>query len=155
MNNNQNKNFIIYEICINNKPAYIGQTTRSLKERFLWHWQDKKPYVSKKLHEAGKENCLIQELDTTDSQEEANEIEAYWIQQKNTLYPRGCNRTSSGQSKGLCEAEKFNISKRNATWHREVGRKPFSEESRKKMSDSRKAYLAKQKEFESIVNDPP
>ena len=75
---------IIYKITnIQNNKVYIGQTKESIKKRFSRHMgyqaleHDTKFYRA--IRKYGKENFLIEEIDSATTQEELDEKEVYWI----------------------------------------------------------------------------
>ena len=71
---------IIY--CITNKvngKQYVGQTVRSAEERFKEHCRDKKMYISKAIRKYGKENFIVETIDSALLIDDLNEKEIYWI----------------------------------------------------------------------------
>lgn len=110
---------IVYKITnkINGK-SYIGQTVRSLEERFRSHCADNSGCLAIKaaIDKYGRENFVIETLFKAESLEELNDKEAKFINDFNTLAPNGYNLKIGGNSPR------------------------FSDESRKRMSKSRKAY---------------
>jgi group I intron endonuclease len=83
---------IIY--CVTNRlnnKKYIGQTSRSLEERFREHiiQRDNCRGISGAIRKYGKENFKIEQIDTASSIEELNEREIYWIKRLNTKVPIG------------------------------------------------------------------
>lgn len=95
----------IYKITnkINGK-IYVGQTTKTLEERFqkhCWGTTEKDKYhlnmaIKKAIKKYGKENFtieLIEEVETT----KLDEREVYWISFYNS-YNKGYNRTLGGQN---------------------------------------------------------
>ncbi len=96
----------IYEIVndINGK-IYIGQTTRTLKERFRIHCRDrnKEAFKNRPLYRAmnkyGIEHFHISLLEETDI---PNERETYWIEQKGS-YQNGYNATRGGEGRCLID----------------------------------------------------
>lgn len=94
---------LIYKIVnkINNKH-YIGQTTKSLEERFSQHIYDsliKKD--DKPLHRAirkyGPENFYIELVEEVDDSTSLDEREQYWIAYYNSYgQPNGYNATIGG-----------------------------------------------------------
>lgn len=85
------KNFgIIYKItnCFNGK-IYVGQTVRSLNERWSDHKRDALNGVDYPFHFAirkyGAENFILKIIDFADSIKELNEKESLWIKTLNSL----------------------------------------------------------------------
>lgn len=110
---------LIYKITnkINGK-VYIGQTTRSLKTRWKEHYTNKSNCYA--LHRAvqkyGKENFEIKVIDHGHSREELDNKEIFWIQFYDSMNRnKGYNLTSGGETN-----------------------KVMSEETRRKMSESKK-----------------
>ena len=79
----------IYKITntVNNK-IYIGQTTKTIEERFEKHWQEAKcshngnrpeNYFHNALVKYGKKNFKIEQIDVCSSLDELNKKEEYWI----------------------------------------------------------------------------
>lgn len=88
---------LVYEIINKlNGKRYIGQTTSSLKDRFLAHCRNKKVYFSKVLKEEGKENFFIKELTLCNNRKEANILEEYYINLYNSFVPNGYNIRHGG-----------------------------------------------------------
>ena len=76
---------IIY--CITNKingKQYVGQTVRTEEERFKEHCRDKKMYISKAIRKYGKENFLVETIDSALLIDDLNEKEIYWIEEFKT-----------------------------------------------------------------------
>lgn len=92
----------IYKITnlINNK-VYIGQTIKSIKERWWGHCSHRgnkaemNMRIKKAIREYGKENFIIEELETCQAVD-LNEREKYWISYYNS-YEEGYNSTKGGQ----------------------------------------------------------
>lgn len=84
---------------------YIGQTTKTLNERFYQHIysytspSNKKTLISSVIREKGRENFEIFSIeDKIESREELNNKECYYIKKYNSLYPNGYN-VSPGANK--------------------------------------------------------
>ncbi len=140
---------IIYKITnkINNK-VYVGQTTRSLKERWNAHL---KPNSCRALYRAiekyGKENFTVEEIDGANSLSELNYLEQHYIWINNSLAPKGYNLLSGGKNHTTSEETRKLISdskkgskqtyesneKRRKT-QTGVKRGPMSEEQKKQLS---------------------
>ncbi len=95
---------IIYKITNNiNDKVYIGQTTRSLSDRWTEH---KKPSRTKKsaitfaMLKHGIENFKIEEIGGANNITELNYQEWLLIHKNNTLWPNGYNLLSGGGNIG-------------------------------------------------------
>ena len=114
---------IIYKITnkIDGK-SYIGQTSRTLSLRKAEHKYDAHKETNYPLYNAmnhyGFENFIFEEVVTAETLDELNALEQFYIEKEDTLNPNGYNLSRGGQIK------------------------KFSEESRKKMSDSKKVLLS-------------
>lgn len=90
----------IYKITnkINGK-IYIGQTIRSVGERFFEHsnkTKSKKSILSSAIQKYGKEKFKIEEIDGANSLSELNYLETHYIYKFNTLAPNGYNIEQGG-----------------------------------------------------------
>ena len=94
---------ILYKITnkIDGK-SYIGQTIRSLDERWRQHCANSSTcgYISSALKKHGKENFTITEIGGANSQDELNYQEFMFIHKHNTLVPNGYNLRVGGQAGG-------------------------------------------------------
>ena len=91
----------IYKITnvINNK-VYIGQVyNKSIEARFYRHVKEASPknpiIVDRAIYKYGKENFIVEQIDTANSIEELNEKEKYWIAFYDS-YKQGYNETPGG-----------------------------------------------------------
>ena len=91
---------IIYKITnlINNK-VYIGQTIRTLQQRFNRHINDAmnnnlNTHFARAIRKYGPENFAIEIIDTATSQDELTQKEQYWIGYYNSIN-EGYNETDS------------------------------------------------------------
>lgn len=101
---------LIYKVTnlIDNK-IYIGQTTQSLTERWQQHChrspsQTYKSHLHSAIQKYGKEHFLIEILDKTETLEELNRLEIFYIQQFDCLSPKGYNLLRGGLNK-ICHPE--------------------------------------------------
>lgn len=104
---------IIYKITnkINNK-SYIGQTTRSLKDRIKQHLKRKDCLAIKNaIDKYGIESFDITIIDKAENIEELNKKESEYIAQFKTLYPEGYNLNTGGFNKKWSEESKKKMSK--------------------------------------------
>lgn len=123
---------IIYKITntINDK-VYIGQTIKSLEERWFRHLNDSKRmdyYFYKAIRKYGTECWTHKILEQCENINDLNEREVYWINHYTSMNKlKGYNSTSGGEGR-IIDAEwkmKMSIS--------HTGRK-HSEETKEKMS---------------------
>lgn len=92
----------IYKIInSNNNKVYIGQTTKTIQERFKEHLRNSTEKSKNTLHlylamnKYGKETFSVELLDTADNQEDLNEKECYWINYYNSIH-EGYNMMQGG-----------------------------------------------------------
>lgn len=83
-----------------NKKVYIGQTSKTLKERFKYHDKKLQRGAKYKLYEAmdeiGRDNFWIEELDSTESVEEGSRLERFYIDKYDSI-EYGYNRNYGGK----------------------------------------------------------
>ena len=90
----------IYKITnIQNNKVYIGQTIRPIKQRINRHFNDAlnnilDTHFARAIRKYGKENFIIEEIDTAQTQDELNKKEQYWIQYYNSVLD-GYNETDA------------------------------------------------------------
>lgn len=90
----------IYKITnIQNNKVYIGQSIRSINQRFQRHINDAlnnilDTHFARAIRKYGKENFIIEEIDTANTQEELNKKEQYWIKYYNSVID-GYNETDA------------------------------------------------------------
>jgi len=90
----------IYKITnIQNNKVYIGQTIRPIKDRFHRHINDAMnnildTHFARAIRKYGKDNFIIEEIDSATSQDELNKLEQYWIQYYNSV-ENGYNETDA------------------------------------------------------------
>lgn len=116
----------IYQIeCKITGLLYVGQTCKSLSERFRYHGYDARDGSKAKLHQSmreyGKDNHIISLLEQTDSPDER---ECFWIEKLDSL-KNGLNTAQGGGA--------FPVMKGKEHW---LHGKTHSEESCKKISDN-------------------
>ena len=128
--------YIIYKLTniINNK-VYIGMTSKTLLERFYGHIKSSnnpKFRIHKAIHKHGAENFIVEELERTPTQEEANKREIFWISFFNsTDYLFGYNMSKGGQGSSIkTSEEKRNKIKQKVQEHRDS----LSPEQKKEMT---------------------
>ena len=90
----------IYKISnIQNNKVYIGQTIRPIKQRFYRHLNDAinnilDTHFARAIRKYGKDNFIIEEIDTAQTQDELNQKEQYWIKFYNSV-EEGYNETDA------------------------------------------------------------
>ena len=106
---------IIYKITnrVNGK-VYIGQTVTSLQRRWRAHCCESSEctYIHHAIQKYGKGSFTMEQIDSAISRDELDQKEIYWIKHYDCLAPKGYNLQTGGSH---CT---------------------YSEESRRKMSDS-------------------
>lgn len=91
-----------FENKINGK-IYIGQTSKKFEFRLKQHLRlsekdyERKTIFHKALKVHGIENFKYEIIDTCDTKEKANKLEEKYIQNFNSLMPKGYNMTKGGQ----------------------------------------------------------
>lgn len=84
--------------------VYVGQTTRSIEERFADHVRSARTGIETKLARAirkyGVENFTIEVIDTASSREELNKKEIFWIEAYNSIKNRYGYNIAIGGSGG-------------------------------------------------------
>jgi len=121
-----------------NGKAYVGQTVKTVEERWRRHcWpcssQTNMPIVLA-LQKYGKKNFSVSVIDTATSQEELNQKEKWWAHQLSTFSPTGYNLRAGGGRGALSEETKRRISSSNR------GR-IVSAETRRRLSDSHLGHV--------------
>lgn len=90
----------IYKITnIQNNKVYIGQTIRPVEQRFHRHMNDAlnnilDTHFARAIRKYGKENFIIEMIDTAESQDELNQKEQYWIRYYDSV-SKGYNETDA------------------------------------------------------------
>ena len=136
--------YVIY--CYTNKingKKYIGQTCQTLEERAGrdgYFYVLKDGVFGKAIQKYGWENFVPEILESGLTQQEANEREIYWIAELNTLAPFGYNLSKGGNSHELHELTKQKIGN-------SLRGKPKSEESKKKNSETHMGLMAGEKHW--------
>ena len=90
----------IYKITnIQSQKVYIGQTIRPIEQRFHRHINDAMnnildTHFARAIRKYGKDNFIIEEIDSAKTQNELNKKEQYWIQYYNSVN-NGYNETDA------------------------------------------------------------
>ncbi len=147
----QNKCLLIYKITnkINGK-CYVGQTTKSIEQRWKAHcWQcnfNNNMIIYRAIKKYGKENFSIEKICDCQNQKELNESEVKYIKYFDTMCPNGYNLCGGGGGTGIMsDIVKKKISKAH------IGKKATPETREKlrishlgfKVSDKTKRKLSK------------
>lgn len=126
----------IYKISnvINNK-MYIGQSKYNIDKRFKRHVDDAMKFrinthLAKAIRKYGKENFIIELIDSCETQDELNKKEHYWIHYYNTLI-NGYNETDSiercgGNTYAGRTIEEMNITKNKLSESKSGAKNPNS-----------------------------
>lgn len=160
----------MYKItCVPNNKVYVG-ITGNLKHRLDVHFGGYKlnTLMSRAIKKYGKENFVVDILETVDSWEEAHANESYYIKKFNSHGECGYNMTDGGEGMaGLVHSEETrkrmslahvgkNTGEKNPMWGK-VGAnkgKKFSEETRRKIAISKIGKPAWNKGSVGLQNNP-
>lgn len=141
---------VIYKISnkINDK-LYIGQTSKTIEERFKEHCKiNPRCIITLAIKKHGKKNFSIEIIEECPSIEDTNEREKYWIKYYDSLSPNGYNLTTGGYHCKMSLETRIKIGKASK------GRK-VSEETRRRLSQSGKGkhFRKLTKEHRQKVSD--
>jgi TusA-related sulfurtransferase len=145
---------IIYIIKnkINNK-CYIGKYAHcnTLKQFVKSKYWGSGVYlnlaISKHGYKQFSKDVLVSNIKTN---RKSNFLEKFWIKKLNSKYPNGYNLTDGGDGLNNPSKEIRNkISKSVSKWHKEIG---FSEETRRKISESNKGRKLTKKQRIALLN---
>lgn len=85
---------------------YVGQTTRSISDRFADHLTEKRNrHISNAIRKYGKEHFVVEEIFACFDKEGLNDAEIYFVEKCDTLYPNGYNHRAGGNQNGVCSDE--------------------------------------------------
>lgn len=128
-----------------NGKAYVGQTVQTIEKRMMQHMYGHKTYFDCAIDRFGIDNFEIEIIDTADSIDELNEKEKYYISSLNTMLPNGYNLCEGGgNTTGYHHKEESKRKMSIAKSKMYIGEnnpfygKKHSEETRKKISESKK-----------------
>ena len=109
------KIFCVYKITnLINHKIYIGITKRNPKIRFNEHFSNKKELLYKAKEKYGKDNFLLEIIESNVSEDMIDEKERYYIQLYKSLVPNGYNLSQGGISnKSISEQGKQKLKKCN------------------------------------------
>lgn len=137
---------------------YVGQTENFKHRESCWKclkYTYANQYIDNDRKEYGVENFKVEVIDHCETQEEAYELEEYYIKEYDTKYPNGYNLTEGGAGikgfkhseesrkkmsealKGKHSSPDTEFKKGQTPWNKDKSG-CFLEESRKKMSESHK-----------------
>lgn len=130
---------LIYVITNNlSGKQYVGQTIRSLEQRWQHHcWLSTSKTnmpIALAIQKYGKENFSISAVEWCNSLECLNEREIYWANLLNTFSPNGYNLKAGSGKGAMTDETKRKISVANK------GRKA-SAETKRKLSESHMGYI--------------
>lgn len=109
------KIFCVYKITnlINNK-IYIGITKRNPRIRLREHFSNKNELLYKAKEKYGRDNFLLEVVESNIPEDMIDEKERYYIQLYDSLIPNGYNLSSGGRSnKSISELGKQKLRKCN------------------------------------------
>ena len=116
MDDIMDKSMVVYLLTdTTNGKQYVGQTTKTLRERIKRHKHDKL-IVDRVFNAHGWENCKIEILEECETYDELNRLEQEWIAALDTLNPNGYNFDKGGlggHGHKLSEEAKRRISQKN------------------------------------------
>lgn len=125
-----------------NDKEYVGQTTRTVEERFAEHKHCKTSNIGRAIRKRGEENFITAILKVCDNQEELNYWEKHFIVSRGTRYPDGYNNSEGGEGGWERTTESISKMSRAGMKHADKSRelisqsligkssKPHSEESK-------------------------
>ena len=88
---------VIYLITnLFNGMKYVGQTTRSVEQRFKEHFHEK-TYIGNAMRKHSMKNFTIEVIETCETREQLNEREKFWIAELKCMSPSGYNLTEGGE----------------------------------------------------------
>lgn len=84
-----------------NGKQYVGQTVRSLEERWRDHCRVvDENFFHRAIRKYGADNFSVKIIDAAETVEELDEKEMFWISKLNTLFPSGYNLREGGNVSG-------------------------------------------------------
>lgn len=136
------KHYVIYKIVDNEtqKAVYVGQTTKTLRERFYIHCTQKGKAMYEPISLHGKDNFSIVAIDESNSKKEALLKEAFWtlaMSQDNHLY--NDDIASIPSQKHRDKLSRSNIGKHNHKGcNNPMFGKRFTDDEKMRMSSTQK-----------------
>ena len=100
---------VVYVItCLLDGMKYVGQTKRSIEQRFKEH-ASAKNHLGNAIRKYGRENFKIEVLEECETPERLDECEIFWIAKLNCKQPNGYNLTDGGEGfKGFKRTQEHN-----------------------------------------------
>lgn len=92
-----------------NGKQYVGQTTRTLEQRWREHCYQRYCIIDKVVKRYGKDNFTIELIDTAQTLDELNEKEVYWINYYNSKLPNGYNVTDGGSGITVAKTDDWKL----------------------------------------------
>jgi group I intron endonuclease len=93
---------LIYKIT--NKitgKTYVGQTSKTIQERFRAHLKKARKKVNRRLYDSmnhhGYDNFIIEEIEKVSDSIMADDREKFWIKELDSIMPNGYNMTDGGE----------------------------------------------------------
>lgn len=126
----------IYKITnLINGKLYIGQTTRSIEERFKQHLKpsNRCTILKEAIKKYGRENFKIELIEIC-KKEDLDIKEIFWIKELNTISPNGYNIVGGGNKGPIMTGNKNWMFGKKGLFHPQFGKKR-SEEFKKNMSE--------------------
>ena len=133
---------IIYKVTNKvNKKVYIGQTIRSIEERWKEH-AEKGGALYRAINKYGKENFTVEQIDVACDRNELDEKEKYWIKYyDSTNKKKGYNLTYGGEHFEIPEDRRKRMSEVELGEKNHFYGKRHSEETKRKISEAKKGTL--------------
>ncbi len=120
---------VVYVLTSPSGKQYVGQTRQPVKNRLRGHKSVSKTlpglFISKAINKYGLENLKVETIDTAYDVDDLDNKEAHWIKTLNTMSPQGYNT-------------------------RDVKKGHFTEDVRKKISESKIGHTVSQKTRDKI-----
>lgn len=134
-----------------NQKLYVGQSTKSIEERFKRHcseakWNNRKnmPIVNA-IHKYGENNFKIKILEQSENftKKQLDDLEIYWANKLNTFVPFGYNLKAGNGPGSMSEIIKQKISNSNKG-------KKVSQQTKERLRISHLGYIVKQSTKEKL-----
>ena len=92
-----------------NGKQYVGQTSRTLEQRWREHCCQNHCIVDKVIQKYGKDNFSIEQIDVAETLVELNEKEIYWINHYKSKVPNGYNVADGGAGVPLVKTDEWKM----------------------------------------------